>query len=131
MEIILDTTFLIDLEREINKSSNKRPASDFLEKNLNATYQITIVTVGEFAEGLHDSDYDKFREYLMPFQILPIDQEVAWIYGHIAKNLRSRGNLIGTNDLWIAAIAIRNKKTLATRNIKDFKRITELEVVVY
>jgi len=131
MELVLDTTFLIDLEREINKKSNRKPATDFLSKNSAAIYQITIVTVGEFAEGFGDSDYNKFREYLAPFQIISIDQEVAWIYGQLTKNLRTKGNLIGTNDLWIAAIAIRNKKSLVTRNVKDFNRIKELEVITY
>jgi tRNA(fMet)-specific endonuclease VapC len=130
MEIILDTTFLIDLEREINKDFSKKPATDFLERNSRAICQITIVTVGEFAEGFKDSDYNKFREYLSPFQIISIDQEVAWIYGQLTKKLRSKGNLIGTNDLWIAAMAIRNKKTLVTR-IKDFNRIGELQVISY
>ena len=131
MELILDTTFLIDLEREVLNKTKTRPASEFLSINKSANLQITLITVGEFAEGFKDTDYLSFRNYLEAFPILQIDQEVAWIYGQLAKKLRVSKSLIGSNDMWIAAIALRNNKALVTRNIKHFKKIPELQLVAY
>lgn len=131
MGLILDTTFLIDLERELSKKDLKGPATSLLAENSSESCEISVITVGEFAEGFENSSYENFRYYLKPFRILPIDQEVAWIYGQITKKLRKTGNLIGANDLWIAATAIRNEKRLVTRNLKHFSKIKNLDVVGY
>ena len=135
MGLLLDTTFLIDLERELSKKQTEKKTeysvSDFLLKNSLETCEISVVTVGEFAEGFENSRYQDFRDYLKPFRILPIDQEVAWIYGQITRKLRKSGNLIGTNDLWISATAMRNNLKLVTRNIRHFSKIKHLELVTY
>jgi len=65
------------------------------------------------------------------FEILPVTVQVATIYATLASELRAGGNLIGTNDLWIASIALHRKCPLVTRNLDHFARIPELHLRSY
>lgn len=44
--------------------------------------------------------------------VIPVDRDVARIYGEIVVSLRGRGTPIPTNDVWIAACAARSGATL-------------------
>jgi tRNA(fMet)-specific endonuclease VapC len=56
---------------------------------------------------------------------------VALAYATIYRNLKTAGSLIGANDLWIAASAIRQGASLVTRNREEFGRIQGLRVLGY
>lgn len=45
---------------------------------------------------------------------IPIDREVAWVYGQIVTSLRKSGTPLPTNDIWIAASAARVGAPLLT-----------------
>lgn len=47
-------------------------------------------------------------------QVIPLDASVARIYGEIFADLRARGRPLPTNDLWVAAAAIRSGATVLT-----------------
>lgn len=51
-------------------------------------------------------------------------KQAAGIYA----NLRSRGIVIGHNDVMIAAMAIENGLKLVTNNKKHFEKIADLEI---
>ena len=59
---------------------------------------------------------------------LPFDDVAAEVYGKIRATLTTQGNLIGPNDLLIAAIAMANRAILVTRNVQEFSRVTGLSV---
>lgn len=63
--------------------------------------------------------------------LLPIDEETALTYGHLTRHLRGRGDLLGANDLWIAASTLRHGLPLVTADAADFRRVPELELVAY
>ncbi len=128
MGLILDTTFLIDLERATIGKSKDNSVFSFLDQNKNTELFISVITLGEFSEGIDKKDI--FESYLNRFQVMPIDREVAWIYGQITSELRKKGNLIGANDLWISATAIRNNMPIVTRNVSDFSRVKDLKKVI-
>lgn len=48
-----------------------------------------------------------------------------------ATHLRDNGNLIGANDLWIAATGLAYEMPVVTRNVEHFKRVPGLEVESY
>jgi len=70
-------------------------------------------------------------ELFAGFRRLELDFDVADVYGLLARKLRSSGNMIGVNDLWIGATAIRYGLPVLTRNRKDFDRIPGLRVEGY
>ena len=71
------------------------------------------------------------RESLADFQRLELDYAVAEVFGQLIKKLRATGNMIGVNDLWIGATAIRYNMPVLTRNRRDFERIPGLQVETY
>ena len=70
----------------------------------------------------------KLAKFLEPYDILGFDSPAAAIYAQIRFELSKKGNLIGPNDLILAATVIANRGTLVTRNIGEFGRVKSLNV---
>jgi predicted nucleic acid-binding protein len=49
----------------------------------------------------------------------------------LARALRLKGKLIGSNDLWIAATALEREMALVTRNTAEFSRVPGLKIKGY
>jgi tRNA(fMet)-specific endonuclease VapC len=61
-------------------------------------------------------------------QSLPFDDRAAELCGDLRGRLGRRGEMIGTLDAMIAAIALSNDVTLVTRNLREVKRVPGLRV---
>jgi len=128
--MIVDTTFLIDLEREI---ARRQPGSamDFLARNLAQVMRISVVTFGELAEGYEDPAAPGLEELIAPYGIVEITRSIGRRYGAISRALRSSGTRWGDNDIWIGATAIEVGEPLVTRDLDHFSRIDGLTVLGY
>ena len=60
--------------------------------------------------------------------VLPLPQAAGDAYGSIRADLERRGEVIGNNDLWIAAHALAAGLTLATNNRREFARVGGLQL---
>ena len=128
--MILETTFLIDLERELARGEIG-PAQHFLDRHPDETMHVTFTIAGEMVAGLPERAERAWADFLRPFTVLPATQEVCWTYGQTYRFLRRAGLLIGTNDLWIGATALAFRQAIVTRNVRDFERIPGLTVLGY
>ena len=128
--LILETTFLIDLEREL-AHGDSGPALEFLENHQAAQLFITFTVAGELAAGVTLDRRERWEQSTAPFRILPYTADVCWEYGQAFRYLQANGLLIGTNDLWIAATAIVHGMPLVTRNERHFQRVPKLQVLGY
>ncbi len=128
--LVLETTFLIDLERE-SRAGVHGAAGRFLEDHGKARFYITVTIAGEFAAGPSMADRSAWEGFLAPFHVLPTTIEAAWHFGRSFAHLRANGTLIGTNDLWIAATALAHQMPVVTRNTRHYRRVPGLEVVSY
>lgn len=128
--LILETTFLIDLEREVSRGS-PGPAQAFLQQHSEVPLFITFTVSGELAAGVAPTDRHKWERFVAPFHVLECTDAVAWTYGQACRYLQAHGLLIGANDLWIAATAITNGKGLVTANEREYTRVPGLRVVSY
>ena len=128
--ILLDTTFLIDLQRG-KRNPSRKGAESWLEEHPDEQLGIPAVVLGEYSEGFEDPDHPILTGYRSDFTIIPVDEIVASHYGMISRILRASGNLIGSNDIWIAATALSLSYPLLTRNADHFARVPALEVVTY
>jgi tRNA(fMet)-specific endonuclease VapC len=63
-----------------------------------------------------------------PFDVFPLDQRVADIYGKVRAALAKAGLQIGALDTFIAAQALSLEATLVTSNRKEFQRVPGLDV---
>ena len=128
--LIFDTTFLIDFQRErVGKA--RGGAHEFLQEHAEAGAYLPITAYGEFAEGFADRMDATFLSVVESFELLPVTRAVADVYASIVRALRSRGKLIGTNDLWIAAAALERNWPLVTRNAAEFARVSGLQLRSY
>ena len=126
---LFDTCFLIDLEREMRREPGKAHA--FLRQHPTGRAYLSWTIVGEFAEGFGDIHHTACAAMLARFEILPMDEATAHHYAVCTRLLRSKNQLIGTNDHWIAAAALAHSLPLVTNNSAHFSRIPGLSVVGY
>lgn len=68
------------------------------------------------------------RETLSPYRSLPFDDAAAEYYARIRNELERNGECIGPHDLLIASICVVNDCTLVTSNVKEFQRVSGLNV---
>jgi tRNA(fMet)-specific endonuclease VapC len=59
---------------------------------------------------------------------LPLPENAGQAYGAIRAELESKGQMIGNNDLWIAAHALTSQLILVTNNEKEFRRVAGLKL---
>jgi tRNA(fMet)-specific endonuclease VapC len=127
--LMFDTCFLIDLEREMKRGPGK--ACAFLRGYQAAHACIPWTVAGEFAEGFSDIRDPACAAMLDRFTILPMDLATAGQYARITAQLRRENQLIGTNDLWIAAAALAHGLELVTSNTAHFGRVAGLSLCSY
>ena len=129
--VALDTSFLIDLQRERGRGEHDGPAHAFLRRDPELQLHLSVVALGEFAGGFEDPDHPVLRVIREFHVLLPIDEETAIEYGKVTRRLRDTGRLIGANDLWIAAAILRHELPLVTGNTVEFARVDALDVITY
>lgn len=129
-DLILETTFLVDLERE-QHPRDVGPALRFLERNRNARLHLTQTIAGELAAGKSLSEREAWESFVAPFRVLRCTLEACWLFGKTYRHLQRSDQLIGTNDLWIAATALAHGLPVVTANVEHFRRVPELDVVAY
>lgn len=127
--VIVETTFLIDLDREHHRAAGAAVA--FLEANDTARLYIPFVVAGELAAGTSLTHRERWESFLAPFYVLPPTPDVCWEYGRAFRYLKDNGRLIGGNDLWIAATALAYRMPVVTRNVEHYRRVPGLEVEAY
>jgi tRNA(fMet)-specific endonuclease VapC len=126
--LIIETSVLVDLDRE-SRSGGTGRAHALVAQHADARLFVTATIAGELAAGTRMHDRSGWQAFLERFPWLPIDDAVAWHFGEIHRYLRRSGQLIGTNDLWIAAAGLAHGVGVMTRNAKEFDRVPGLEVI--
>ena len=73
-----------------------------------------------------ENNLQLLQKLFAPLHSFEFDDNAAEHYAQIRAELTVQGNLIGANDLMIAAIARANKTTLITHNVAEFERVQGL-----
>ncbi|MGB0743004.1 MAG: type II toxin-antitoxin system VapC family toxin [Opitutales bacterium] len=127
--LIFDTCFLIDFQKERKRGPGR--AHRFLQVNEEAYAYLPIVAYAEYGEGFQSLTNAAFLSVVESYELLEVTRDVADCYARLVRELRQAGQLIGTNDLWIAATALQHELPLVTRNTEHFVRIPEIKLLVY
>jgi tRNA(fMet)-specific endonuclease VapC len=94
---------------------------------------LSVITYGELLYGAAKSQrrvaaLERLRELVNLLPALSLPETAAEAYGAIRAELEAKGEMIGNNDLWIAAHALASGLTLVTNNEKEFQRVRGLRV---
>lgn len=130
MGLILDTNFIVVAEREAKRGLTTTVDRFFASRSSESFY-ITFTVAGELACGQSASPKRDWERLCRPYPVLPWSSEISWQYGEIYRSLASKGQLIGANDLWIAATALVHGMGVVTNNVDEFNRVPGLTVVAY
>jgi toxin FitB len=127
VRLLLDTCLVSEL-----RTTDGEPAvKAFIVKQPSASLYLSVITLGEIAQGVALLADGRKKRALMAWQaelsgqfggrIYPIDQETAEIWGQLTASGKRRGLTIPTPDGLIAATALRHGLHVATRNRAHFE----------
>ncbi len=93
---------------------------------------LSVITYGELLYGAAKSSHHgmaiaKLQELVRLLPALYLPESAAEAYGAIRAELEAKGEMMGNNDLWIAAHAVAAGLILVTNNEKEFRRVRGLK----
>ena len=96
-----------------------------------ASVCISVITKSELLYGVevsprHRQDATALQAFLPHVEILEFPDDAAIHYAQIRADLKKRGQMIGANDLFIAAHARSLGLRLVTNNVAEFSRVKGL-----
>ena len=134
MRVLLDTCVVSEIMRATGSQRVKERLAEYPRAN---TY-LSVATVGEMVRGVELLEPGKKREALSVKLlhleadygecILPIDVEVARIWGEISVIRQRLGRRLPIIDGLIAATAVRHGLHIVTRNVADFEDMGALVI---
>ena len=124
---ILDTNVISDLVRNPGGAAAK-----WLAQVGDGAVATSVIVAGELRYGCAKAGStrltDRIEAVLDEIEVLPLGPEVSAHYGAIRRDLEARGEIIGQNDLWIAAQARCVGAVIVTGNAGEFRRVPGLAV---
>ena len=125
---LLDTNICIYIRRDkpqavLQKFQTLRPGEAAL----------SVITFGELLFGAAKSKqseaaFERLAALAVVLPVLALPAGAAESYGAIRAELERKGQMIGNNDLWIAAHAKAEGLTLVTNNEREFRKVPGLKV---
>ena len=126
-KILLDTNICIAI---LNRDERVR---DKLERNRPSALRMSAVTLAELRFGVAKSKHASrstanLHVLLSKVAVVPFDDAATVRYGELRALLEKRGKPIGPLDTLIASHALSLRWTLATHNVREFRRVPGLRV---
>ena len=128
MIVMLDTDICLYIVKQKPASVLKR-----LESLKLGQLAMSAITFAELMNGAKKSQHveanlERLNALSELLDIRPFDKQAAVFYGDVRSSLEKRGDIIGGNDLLIAAHALSLGWTLVTNNEKEFSRVEGLKM---
>lgn len=127
MTFLLDTNICIYIIK-------KRPGHIFKKFKAveNKDLSISIVTFAELQHGVERSSSKSFNQkilddFISHLFVFAWDKPAAIQYGKLRNDLYLKGTPIGSMDLMIASHVLSLNAVLVTNNLREFKRVKNLE----
>ena len=125
IKYLLDTNIVIYVLK-------RRPTEvlEIFNKNANRM-AISSITLSELLYGAEksqnvDKNLEAIEEFISHLDVLPYDAKASQHYGQIKATLEKKAEIIGENDIHIAAHAISQGLILVSNNLKEFRRVPNL-----
>lgn len=127
MKLLLDTCILAELRHPKGNPTIKEALASFDDEDL----FISVITIGEISKGISLLPESRQKQELAKWlnglerqfsdRILPIDREVAFMWGELTARTKKNGLTLPACDGLIAATALHYGLHLMTQNVKHFK----------
>jgi tRNA(fMet)-specific endonuclease VapC len=107
---------------------------DRIKKCAPVDLSMSTVTLAEIFYGIEKSPIkkkerrSKIKKISSILSLYAFDEAAAGKYAVIRAQLEREGRIISERDIQIASIALANKLTLITHNVREFQRINKLNV---
>jgi tRNA(fMet)-specific endonuclease VapC len=124
-KVLIDTSVIIDYIRK--KQKEKSDLYKLFDKQY--ILYISAVSCFELYAGLNETNRKLTEIILAHINRHNFDGDVAQNAALIYNNLKKRNQIIEIRDIFIAASAASLNIPLATKNIKHFARIQEIELL--
>ena len=127
IDIMLDTNIVIYVMK-------RKPISVLTKFNQHAQQLcVSSITAAELFYGAEYStrtahNLRQVEDFLSRLIVLPYDVKAAYHFGNIRATLAKQGNIIGENNLHIAAHARSEGLKLITNNLREFERVDGLRL---
>ena len=126
-------TYLLDTNTCVSTIKREPGVLRNLQEHGPDDFGISAITVAELWFGAAKSSRPRETRssvdaFLEPFEILPFTIEAADDYADIRLELEKAGRPIGERDLLIAATARSRRLIVVTSNVREFGRVSGLEV---
>ena len=128
MIYLLDTNACIQLWQRKNLTIRRYFAKYSPEEIALCSVVKAELLFGALRSEQIDNNLQLLQKLFAPLHSFEFDDKAAKHYAQIRADLTAKGNLIGANDLMIAAIARANNATLITHNTGEFSRVQELVI---
>ena len=119
---LLDSNVCIALMR-----STPKVAAHFLRHRLGDVSTCSIVAAeliaGAYLSQARERNLEVTRDFLASLRQFSFDEACLEHYGELRARLTRAGQLIGPNDLLIAATALAHGAILVTHNTAEFSRV--------
>lgn len=132
MGLIVDTVVFVAFERS-------RTPVDLSPWEATDEVFISAVTVSELLVGVHRADTESRRANRAAFveailagiTVLDFTTQVARVHAELHAKLIGQGQVIGADELIIAATARLHGMSLLTDNVAEFSRVPGLKVIPF
>ena len=126
--IVLDTDILVNILRKKNRGKQWK---DFLKDKSIAFTTITAfeLFLGAELSKNRDQNMKPVQSLVQQFPVLPLSIKSAYIAGTIYLDLQKKGQMIELNDIYIAAVTLEHDAELATDNITQYQRVSQLGII--
>ena len=107
------------------------PGAEVMSKLISSQeVALTSISVFELYAGIEGKRrLSQIETLIQGVTILPLDVIEAVIAGRIYTQLKSKGQLVGTHDILIAATCVANRIPLYTKNVAHFSKIEDILIL--
>jgi predicted nucleic acid-binding protein len=125
--------YLLDTDTVIYSLKGAAAVKKNLGEHFHDPMKMSVITLMELFYGAHKSqkiasNLAKIKTVENSFEIIPVGEELAEIFGMTKAQLEKAGSPLDDFDLIIASCALSNNLVLVTNNVKHFRRIEGLKL---
>ena len=107
---------------------------ELIKKQSPSDLSTSAITLAEILYGIEKSPHKKRERRLKinriaaSLSLFPFDEAAAEKYAVIRAQLEKKGAVMSERDTQIASIAMANRMTVVTHNVKEFSRVEKLKI---